>query len=74
MPGFNAMVRSCSDYADTTGHLTDDAKGPIGHTIGSFYASGQVPAAPPPMLMIAPPLEELWEASAAPTVTAHIAR
>jgi hypothetical protein len=46
--GFDSQVRSCADYADTTGHLTDDAKGPIGQTIGRFYASGQAPPAPPP--------------------------
>jgi hypothetical protein len=48
--GYNSMVRSCADYADTTGHLTDDAKGPIGVTIGRYYASGQVaPPAPAPV-------------------------
>jgi hypothetical protein len=30
-------VRSCSDYADNIGHLTDDAKGPIGVAIGNYY-------------------------------------
>jgi len=59
--GFDSTVRSCSDYADTTGHLTDDAKGPIGQTIGRFYASGQsTPPAPPiapPIAPPAPPLE-----------------
>ncbi len=58
VPGFEATVRSCGDYADTTGHLQDSAKGPIGATIGQFYASGQVPApapAPAPLPAPAPP-------------------
>jgi hypothetical protein len=37
--GFAPTVRSCADYADDLGHLTDDAKGPIGITIGGYYAS-----------------------------------
>ena len=47
VPGMEPTVRSCGDYADTTGHLQDSAKGPIGQTIGQFYASGQAPAPPP---------------------------
>jgi hypothetical protein len=42
--GANPMVRSCGDYADTTGHLNDQAKGAIGVSIGQFYALGQVVA------------------------------
>ncbi len=53
--GFDAQVRSCGDYADTTGHLTDEAKGPIGETIGRFYASGQVSAPAPPPQPVPPP-------------------
>jgi len=61
--GYNALARSCSDYADTTGHLTDEAKGPMGVTIGQFYASGQVtppapqpaPAPPPAPAPVPPP-------------------
>ena len=37
--GIAPTVRSCGDYADDIGHLTDAAKGPIGVTIGSYYAS-----------------------------------
>jgi hypothetical protein len=53
--GAKPTVRSCGDYADSTGHLTDQAKGPIGTNIGQFYVSGQIappPPAPPP---VAPP-------------------
>jgi hypothetical protein len=48
--GVKPTVRSCGDYADTLGHLTDQAKGPIGASIGQLYASGQIasPVAPPP--------------------------
>lgn len=31
-------VRSCDDYMDRLGHLTDAAAGPIGEAIGDFYA------------------------------------
>jgi hypothetical protein len=56
--GFDATVRTCADYADTTGHLTDAAKGPIGQTIGHFYASDQVTQpAPPPVAPPAPPAQ-----------------
>ena len=37
--GIAPTVRSCDDYADDIGHLTDQAKGPIGITIGSYYAT-----------------------------------
>jgi hypothetical protein len=46
--GFSPTVRTCADYADTTGHLcypnfkncrTLNARTPIGQTIGNFYAS-----------------------------------
>jgi len=36
--GMAPAVRSCGDYADWVGHLTDDAKGPIGVAIGQYYA------------------------------------
>ena len=35
--GANPLVRSCADYADDIGHLTDDAKGPVATTVGAFY-------------------------------------
>ncbi len=37
--GAAPTVRTCSDYADNIGHLTDDAKGPIGDSLGQFYLS-----------------------------------
>ena len=42
-------VRSCADYADNIGHLTDDAKGPIGVAIGNYYlpALPSVATSPP---------------------------
>jgi hypothetical protein len=35
--GANPLVRTCADYADDIGHLTDDAKGPIATVVGAFY-------------------------------------
>jgi hypothetical protein len=35
--GASPEVRTCDDYQDTPGHLTDDADGPIGRAIGEFY-------------------------------------
>jgi hypothetical protein len=46
--GISATVRTCADYADDMGHLTDQAKGPIGATIANYYASGGSSPAPPP--------------------------
>ena len=40
--GPSPTVRSCADYIDDglyVGHLTDAAKGPIGRSIGAFYAT-----------------------------------
>ncbi len=37
--GFSPEVRTCQDYADSTGHLTEAAAGPIGAAIGAFYAA-----------------------------------
>jgi hypothetical protein len=48
--GIAPTVRTCADYADDIGHLTDDAKGPIGVTIGTYYAasgSGSGPTSTP---------------------------
>jgi hypothetical protein len=39
LKGMAPTVRTCADYADNMGHLTDSAKGPIGVTIGNFYNS-----------------------------------
>jgi hypothetical protein len=38
--GASPEVFSCSDYADSKGHLVADARGPIGAAIGAFYGSG----------------------------------
>jgi hypothetical protein len=38
--GASPVVFSCSDYADSKGHLVADARGPIGAAIGAFYGSG----------------------------------
>ncbi|MGQ0669846.1 MAG: hypothetical protein ACT4PO_09280, partial [Actinomycetota bacterium] len=35
--GASPEVRTCSDYRDSTGHLENDARGPIGLSIGNFY-------------------------------------
>ncbi len=37
--GASPEVRTCADYADQPGHLTDAAEGPVGQSIGEFYAS-----------------------------------
>jgi hypothetical protein len=48
--GAAPTVRSCSDYEDSTGHLTNQAKGPIGVSIASFYANGgTIAPAPAPV-------------------------
>jgi hypothetical protein len=36
--GASPEVRTCADYADTPGHLTDAATGPVGRAVGEFYA------------------------------------
>ncbi len=42
-------VRTCADYADNIGHLTDDAKGPIGDQIAAFYLAGGASATNTPV-------------------------
>jgi hypothetical protein len=37
--GFSPEVRTCADYSDDVGHLVPAARGPIGLTIGQYYAS-----------------------------------
>lgn len=37
--GASPEVRSCNDYADAKGHLVVSARGPIGESIGQFYAA-----------------------------------
>jgi hypothetical protein len=46
--GASPEVRTCADYADWVGHLTDSAKGPIAVTIGQWYASVGTASPPPP--------------------------
>ncbi|MCI0366446.1 MAG: hypothetical protein L0219_21495, partial [Phycisphaerales bacterium] len=43
MAGLSPEVRSCADYSDATGHLTPAATGPIGASIGQFYATFSAP-------------------------------
>jgi hypothetical protein len=64
--GISATVRTCSDYADDMGHLTDQAKGPIGVTIANYYASGG--SAPPP-----PPPPPAATATPAPATSTPVA-
>lgn len=35
--GPDMAVRTCADYADDQGHLTDSARGPIGRNVAQFY-------------------------------------
>ncbi len=37
--GASPEVRTCGDYSDATGHLIPAARGPIGATLGDFYAA-----------------------------------
>ncbi len=36
--GASPEVRSCADYRDDLGHLTETAVGPIGEEIAEFYS------------------------------------
>src|SRR5207248_3582644 len=37
--GIDPEASSCGDYADWLGHLTEQAKGPMGVMIGQYYAN-----------------------------------
>lgn len=73
--GISATVRTCADYADDMGHLTDQAKGPIGVSIANYYASGGSSAAPRPPAATATPVPATSTpiATATPVPTARTA-
>ena len=55
--GPDNAVRTCTDYADSIGHLTSGSQGPIGQSMGSFFAVTSSPAptaAPAPAATPAP--------------------